>query len=314
MNNLAKQGIPFVFLIDFEMQKPVIFTLDEAKQHQFYYDFKGKSNFKYKRCATTINDFKIRPISLPQYRDAFQKVQKHINLGDSYLLNLTCKTRISTRHHLSDIFEAAQAPFKLLYKDEFVLFSPERFIKIEENEIFSYPMKGTIDAEIPNAEELILNDQKELFEHNTIVDLIRNDLSIIANNVQVTKFRYIDKIKSKSGNILQVSSEIKGQLPENWHDNLAEMLFKLLPAGSISGAPKQKTIAIIQSAEKEKRGYYTGIFGIFDGVNLDTAVNIRFIENEGGAKYYRSGGGITALSNWQEEYNELKQKIYVPTN
>ena len=103
-------------------------------------------------------------------------------------------------------------------------------------------------------------------------------------------------------------------MPKDWRNNLAEMLFKLLPAGSISGAPKQKTMEIIQTVENKKRGYYTGIFGIFDGANLDTAINIRFIENDNGVKYYRSGGGITAMSNLQEEYNELKQKIYVPTD
>jgi para-aminobenzoate synthetase component 1 len=314
MNSLASRAVPFVFLIDFEKQKPVIFSLDEAKEYQFFYHIAGKTNYVYKRCTTEIKPFLVRPVALQKYKKAFEKVNKHIKAGDSYLLNLTCQTRISTAHSLQDFFEAAKAPYKLMYQDEFVLFSPETFIKIQGNEVFSYPMKGTIDADIPNAEAIILSNQKELFEHNTIVDLIRNDLSIIAENVRVSKFRYIDKIKSERANLLQVSSEIKGDLPANWQSNLAEMLFKLLPAGSISGAPKQKTLEIIQATESQKRGYYTGIFGIFDGQNLDTAVNIRYIEKTGKAMYYRSGGGITAMSKCKEEYNELKQKIYVPTH
>ena len=88
---------------------------------------------------------------------------------------------------------------------------------------------------------------------------------------------------------------------------------KLLPAGSISGAPKEKTVQIIQQAEGEKRGYYTGIFGYFDGNNLESAVAIRYIEkNEQGEMLFRSGGGITSQSSLEEEYQEILEKVYVP--
>ena len=86
----------------------------------------------------------------------------------------------------------------------------------------------------------------------------------------------------------------------------------MLPAGSICGAPKEKTVAIIQEVEQEERGYYTGIFGYFDGENLDSAVNIRYLEKKEGQLRYRSGGGITFLSDLESEYNELIEKIYVP--
>jgi para-aminobenzoate synthetase component I len=86
----------------------------------------------------------------------------------------------------------------------------------------------------------------------------------------------------------------------------------LLPAGSISGAPKPKTIEIIKEVEKEKRGYYTGVFGYFDGKNLDSGVVIRYIEQNQDERFYRSGGGITSQSNALDEYNEVIQKIYVP--
>ncbi len=86
----------------------------------------------------------------------------------------------------------------------------------------------------------------------------------------------------------------------------------MLPAGSISGAPKQKTVEIIQRAEICPRGYYTGIFGIYSSDELISAVNIRYIEKKDKEFFFRSGGGITAFSNVNDEYKELIQKVYVP--
>ncbi len=86
----------------------------------------------------------------------------------------------------------------------------------------------------------------------------------------------------------------------------------MLPAGSVCGAPKTSTVKIIKQAEVIPRGYYTGIFGYFDGHSLDSAVMIRFIEERNGRKYFRSGGGITVLSEPQAEYNEVMEKIYLP--
>jgi para-aminobenzoate synthetase component 1 len=174
-------------------------------------------------------------------------------------------------------------------------------------------MKGTISNDVPNAEELLLTNKKELYEHNTIVDLIRNDLSMIAKNVCVNKFRFVEKINKGEQELLQTSTEIQGKLPKTWKDNFASLLLKTLPAGSISGAPKKKTIDIIEEVEIMPRGFYTGIFGVFNGSQIDSAVNIRFIEHIGGQYYYKSGGGITHLSSLDEEYQELLEKIYVPT-
>lgn len=89
-------------------------------------------------------------------------------------------------------------------------------------------------------------------------------------------------------------------------------IFRLLPAGSITGAPKTKTMQIISEAETYERGFYTGVMGYFDGNNLDSAVMIRFVEQEGDRMYFKSGGGITCRSEAQSEYHEMKQKIYVP--
>ena len=173
-------------------------------------------------------------------------------------------------------------------------------------------MKGTIGADVYNAEEIILNSSKEKAEHNTVVDLIRNDLSIVATDVEVNRFRYIDRISTNEGDLLQVSSKIIGKLPSDYYKTIGTLLFLLLPAGSVTGAPKRKTIEIIRNAETSERGYYTGICGHFDGKNLNSAVMIRFIENRDGELWFRSGGGITCNSNWNDEYHELIQKVYVP--
>ena len=175
-------------------------------------------------------------------------------------------------------------------------------------------MKGTIDADIDNAVQIILADEKEKAEHNTIVDLIRNDMSRYAKNVHVHRFRYIDKIETPEKNLLQVSSEVRGDLPENYHDILGDIIFSQLPAGSISGAPKHKTLDIIKEVEEGERSYYTGVAGFYDGKSLDSCVLIRYIEYDNGQLYYRSGGGITFMSKAEEEYKELLQKIYVPTS
>jgi para-aminobenzoate synthetase component 1 len=173
-------------------------------------------------------------------------------------------------------------------------------------------MKGTISAQLPDAEQVLLNNQKELAEHYTIVDLLRNDIGMVSEEVRVERFRYIDTIHTLNGQLLQTSSHINGVLPQNWQQELGNILLKLLPAGSISGAPKRRTLEIISEAETDDRGFYTGVMGIFDGEALHSAVMIRFIEQRGEALFFRAGGGITVNSRYEEEYNELLQKVVLP--
>jgi len=250
----------------------------------------------------------IQPVSFKRYKKAFFDVIEEIKNGNTYLLNLTFPSKIKTNCNLLEIFNYSKAPFKLYFKDKFVCFSPERFVTIRKNKIYTYPMKGTIEANIPNAKEKILLNLKEMAEHTMVVDLLRNDLGIIGKNVKVNKFRFI----TKANNLLQVSSEIEATLPDNWGENYLNIIKKLLPAGSISGTPKKKTVEIIKKVENYNRGFYTGIFGITDEKTfLDSAVIIRYIEKNGNELVYKSGGGITIDSNINDEYNELIKKIYL---
>jgi len=172
-------------------------------------------------------------------------------------------------------------------------------------------MKGTMDASVEQAEQKLLADPKESAEHVTIVDLIRNDLSRVSHPVEVTRYRYISHISTLDREILQVSSEIMGRLEPGYHERLGQIFQEILPAGSVSGAPKNRTVEIISEAEGGPRGYYTGVFGYFDGRDLESAVMIRFIEKTGEGLYFRSGGGITFQSDPESEYRELLAKVYL---
>lgn len=299
-------------MIDYEKEKPVILNLNKITN-----DILIKTSLfdnSDKNCKITKEiDLKSEPIDFNIFEHGFNNVQRNIHYGNTYLLNLTFPSKININLNLEEIFYISNAKFKLKYKDELVVFSPEIFVEIENGIISSYPMKGTIDASIENAQQVLKDDKKELAEHYTIVDLIRNDLSIIAEDITVEKFRYIDKLKTNRKDLLQTSSKITGKLREEFKNNAGDMFLQLLPAGSITGAPKEKTMEIIKNSEIGKRGYYTGVFGVFDGNKLESAVMIRYIEKTKDYYQFRSGGGITFLSDKKAEYKELIDKIYVPT-
>ncbi len=307
LNRYGKAREPIFFMIDFDLQNFVVHPLAELPE-----DILFRLDEQHTPEIAPDKNYSYEAVDFNTYAKAFHEVIEEIRRGNTYLLNLTFPSRVTIPCSLRDIYRYTEAKFKLCYQEQFVCFSPERFVKIENDAIFTYPMKGTIDAKIADAASLILNNQKEMAEHVMVVDLLRNDLSMVAHNVRVEKFRYIDKIKAGERELLQVSSKIRGELPQNWQNRLGDILTTLLPAGSITGAPKKRTTEIIKRVEKYRRGYFTGIFGRFDGENLDSAVMIRFIEKREEGYLYKSGGGITIDSDIQSEYNELKEKIYVP--
>lgn len=314
MNSLGKNRIPFLFVIDYKLQHSVILPLDSINPDEIRYSINGTTNAPYLEKPAKQLEFNYKAFDFKRYEEAFALVQKHILHGNSFLLNLTMPSKIKCNYSLKEIYATSHAKYKLWFKDQFVVYSPEIFIQTKGRRISSFPMKGTIDANLPDAENTLLTSKKEIAEHHTIVDLIRNDLSMVAKKVRVTRFQYIDRIKTNKRELLQVSSEVSGELPENYKEHLGDIVFTLLPAGSISGAPKAKTLAVIQEAEHYKRGYFTGIVGIFDGENIDSGVMIRFIEKTKDGLLYKSGGGITSQSDCRQEYQELINKIYVPVD
>ncbi|MBB4807297.1 para-aminobenzoate synthetase component 1 [Chryseobacterium defluvii] len=312
MDELSLQKVPFFFIIDFLSENVEIYKEDETKKSGLLIDFQTFSNTDNRYDLNKKIEWIAFPESAESFKKGFDEVQRNIRLGNSYLVNYTRKTRIETNLTLEEIFYHSKAKYKVFYKDFFVFFSPETFVKIIDGKILTYPMKGTIDAALENAKEILKNDIKEKAEHYTVVDLLRNDLSMVADHVKVDQFQHIDFIKTQQKDLYAMSSEISGNIKAEFNGKIGSIMKKLLPAGSILGAPKSKTLEIILNAEDYDRGYYTGVCGWFDGENLDSCVMIRFIEKENGKLYFKSGGGITHMSRLEDEYQEMKNKIYVP--
>ena len=313
MDTYAQSNTPFLFVISYDKSQAIVEALENINPEEILYNFSDVSNIPFDLSATHSDvDWQFIKPSRESYHRSFIKVQNAERAGDSYLVNLTCRVPLHTNLSLLDIFLRTSARYRLWIRHHLVCFSPEIFIRLDNGIISSYPMKGTIDATMPHAKEILINDKKETAEHATIVDLIRNDLSMVANHVSVDRYRYVEEIATHRGSILQTSSEIKGTLLPNYLSHPGHLIMKLLPAGSITGAPKPKTMAIIRDAETYDRGFYTGCMGIWKNGNIDSAVMIRFVDEEDGKLYYKAGGGITAMSNEESEYNEVIEKIYVP--
>ncbi len=310
-NALYQTRQAFAFLVDFEMNRFYVMTENEMLRHRFWLQFENKTIAPDPESTSIPSITKINPVSYEIFEKKFNKVMHHLRRGDTYLLNLTFKTPVDLQGNLIDVFYHTDAKYKVYFDDKFVFFSPEAFVIIEEGIIRTFPMKGTAPAR-PGAKEKLLNNNKEMYEHNTVVDLLRNDLAGLSKDVTVARYRYVDLIRSGKEDLLQVSSEITGFLDFRWNENPARSLLRMLPAGSVSGAPKKRTLEIIARIEAEPREFYTGITGYFDGKKLTSAVNIRYIEKHNGKYFYRSGGGITALSNPKDEYDEYLKKIYLP--
>lgn len=307
INSLGKKREPFLFISDFLAQNIEVIPLDELPLHDI--EFCINENYEHKKHK---NFFKKDSIKYENYEKKFNEIIEHIKSGDTYLLNLTAPTKIHSELTLEEIYKYANANYKLRYKDKFVCFSPEKFVRIKDSTIHTFPMKGTIDASIPDSKNKILHDKKEMAEHTMVVDLLRNDLSIVASDVKVEEFRYVQKIDSGEKELLQVSSHISGNVGDNWHERIGDILSELLPAGSISGTPKKSTLEIIKKVEGYDRGFFSGVFGIYDGTCFDSGVMIRYVEKTDAGYIYKSGGGITLDSDVELEYNELLDKVYLP--
>ena len=307
LNYYGEKKEPFFFIINYDKSEYEVTPLDQLHKDIKYNISENKKYIKHDHTLEKTH------ISFDEYKKKFFLLKDEIVNGNTYLANLTSETKIKTKSTLCEIYNVANAKFKLNYKNKFVCFSPERFCEIKENKIYTYPMKGTINAQIPNAKQIILDDKKELAEHTMIVDLLRNDLSIVSKKVTVEKFRYCEKIKAGDKELIQVSSKISGKLEDNWEKRIGNIITSLLPAGSITGTPKRKTVQILEEIENYDRGYFTGVFGVYNGITLDSSVIIRYLEKDSNNNLtYKSGGGITSDSNVNNEYQEMCDKVYIP--
>ena len=188
--------------------------------------------------------------------------------------------------------------------------SPETLVKLENGVLHTFPLAGTRprgknDEEDKALETELLADEKELAEHNMLVDLGRNDLGKISKfgTVQVEKLHSVERFS----HVMHIGSTVRGEITEK-HDAL-DAIEAVLPAGTLSGAPKIRACQLIGELENNKRGIYGGAIGYIDFTgNMDTCIAIRIAYKKNGKVFVRSGAGIVADSVPEKEYEECINK------
>lgn len=313
MNRLGGQGAPFLFAIDFACRRGVVVRADQAADENLLYALPLGSNVSAEPPQGLAPlEFQRYPVGKSTYAEAFNAVQARMRAGEVSLINLTFPTPISINRTLRQIFSLANARYRFLCGDDFVVFSPECFVRLHGTTIHTYPMKGTIRADIPDAEHRILTSSKEQREHADAVRLLQEDLLRVARDVETVRYRYVEQVETNAGPLLQVSSELAGQVGEDWPSRVGTLMRRLLPGGSIAGFPRNAALSVIHTVEPTPRNFYSGVFGLFDGQSLDSGVMIRFIARQGNNFVYHSGGGVTINSTLDAEYQEMVDKVYVP--
>ncbi len=188
--------------------------------------------------------------------------------------------------------------------------SPETLVRLQNGRLTTFPVagsrpRGKTEAEDNALMEELLRDEKELSEHNMLVDLGRNDLGRISKfgSVEVTEYMMIHKYSK----IMHICSQVEGDIREE--KDALDAIQSVLPAGTLSGAPKIRACEIIEELEGEPRGIYGGALGYIDfSGNLDTCIAIRMAVKKDGKVYVQAGGGIVADSKPHLEYEESANK------
>ena len=184
--------------------------------------------------------------------------------------------------------------------------SPETLVKLTDGKMYTFPIAGTMrrgktEAEDLAIEEKLINDEKELAEHNMLVDLGRNDLGKIAKfgSVKVEALHMLQRFS----HVIHITSTVSGEIQDG--KDALDAIGATLPAGTLSGAPKIRAIEILHELEKSPRGVYGGAVGYIDfSGNMDVCIGIRMAMNKGGKVYVRAGAGIVRDSVPASEYNE----------
>lgn len=194
--------------------------------------------------------------------------------------------------------------------DEIICSSPETLVRLQDGHLTTFPVagsrpRGKTEAEDLALEKELLSDQKELSEHNMLVDLGRNDIGRIAkiNSVMVTKYMMVHRYSK----IMHICSQVEGDLREDF--DACDAILSILPAGTLSGAPKIRACEIIEALEKTPRGIYGGALGYLDFAgNMDTCIAIRMASKKNNVVTVQAGGGIVADSVPHHEFMESANK------
>lgn len=200
--------------------------------------------------------------------------------------------------------------------EEIMSTSPETLVRLQDGRLTTFPVagsrpRGTSEEEDKNLEEELLADEKELSEHNMLVDLGRNDLGKISKygTVEVTKYKMIHRYSK----IMHICSQVEGDIRKD--KDALSAVEAVLPAGTLSGAPKIRACEMIEEMESVERGIYGGALGYLDFAgNLDTCIAIRMAVKKDGKVYVQAGGGIVADSIPEKEYEESANKAAAVMN
>ena len=263
-----------------------------------------------------INDFQLNETER-NYLNKIYKIKEYIKQGDTYQVNYTLKGKFNFRGEILDFVQnlifnqSTQYSAFINYGNEFVIsISPELFFSTNGYKISTRPMKGTIKRGINleddsfRAEEL-RNSKKDKAENIMIVDLLRNDIGKISktNSVNVDSIYDVEKYET----IFQLTSKVHGILESKKYSKIISNLF---PCGSITGAPKIRTMKIINELENEKRGLYTGAIGFIhkDNSVFNVAIRTISIDKKTSNGEIGLGSGIVWDSNAEDEFNEVSLK------
>jgi anthranilate synthase component 1 len=261
--------------------------------------------------------------SKEEYCDIVEKAKNYIKEGEIFQVVPSNKIEADIEGSLFDTYRVLRttnpSPYMFYFSSDDIEIagaSPETLVKLKDNKVYTFPLAGTrprgkTEKEDKKLEKELLNDKKELAEHNMLVDLGRNDIGKISEigSVKVDKYLSVEKFSR----VMHLGSTIEGKLRPDL-DSLSA-INSILPAGTLSGAPKIRACEIINELENNKRGIYGGAIGYMDlSGNLDTCIAIRIAFTHNNKVFIRSGGGVVADSDPENEYQETLNKASAVIN
>lgn len=273
---------------------------------------------------TARESFRLRQsfaasITKHEYRRAVERIQEYILAGDCYQVNFAQRFQAAFEGDCWEGYRAAReklaggfSGFMRVDSDRTILsLSPERFLQISEGKIITQPIKGTAPRHIDAQKDLdlaqaLVHSEKDRAENVMITDLLRNDLGQFcqAGSVKVTELCALHSF----GNVHHLISTVQGALKPDL--SAGQILIATSPGGSITGAPKKRAVEIISELEPYPRGAYCGSIFVMAGGNwMQSSITIRTLETTDNTLYCWGGGGITASSNWEAEYQETLDKV-----
>jgi anthranilate synthase component 1 len=258
-----------------------------------------------------------------QYCDMVERAKHHIREGDIFQIVLSNRLSAPFEGSLLNAYRILRtinpSPYMFYFSGtdvEVAGASPETLVKLKDGVLHTFPLAGTrprgkTEAEDQALEAELLSDEKELAEHNMLVDLGRNDLGRISRfgTVEVEKLHSIERFS----HVMHIGSTVRGEINED--KDALDAIEAVLPAGTLSGAPKLRACQLIGELENNKRGIYGGAIGYIDFTgNMDTCIAIRIAWKKNGRVFVRSGAGIVADSVPEKEYQECINKAKAVMN